>query len=250
MKFCVALFFQNEADWLSLHLPKIMAAACVDGLIAVDGGSQDNSADIIREMGGTVYERPFDFTDSGQNFLIQCCEQAGFDAMLHTAPDECWFPEHIDQMKRLIESGKHKALVFPTYNFQVDRQHYAPYAPYYPDHHARVWLLEGLRYPGSNHTQIDYHRLSWQWRSDCDPSEDGRDILLCPHIHLFHYADVKPRFQRDLLAINRLRADEGQEPIDTLPEGYVVSKHPYHIEFSGVQPLDPTVIGLKAPYED
>jgi hypothetical protein len=250
MKLAIAFHFQNELPWLEYHLPVWLKADGVDGVVAMDGGSKDGGADYVRSLGGTVTNRSFDFTDNGQeqNALIRFAEQCGYDAILHTAPDELWWPHQITQMKRYLESGKHQALTFPTYNFIGDRLHHAPYMPFHPDPHLRAWVLnKGHYYPDGLHTQVGIGSR-WLFRQDCGLGDDGRDILYCPDIYLYHYADIKPRNQRDLLAVNRARGERGLTPLAVLPPDHQLSARPYCIPFTGFQPLDPHEIGANAPY--
>lgn len=246
MKFCIALHFQNEADWLRLHLTEMMKADGIDGLIAIDGGSQDGSADVIRNLGGLVYNFPFRHENNGihQNEMLEKVEAVGYDAVLHIDPDECLFPAHITQIKCLLE--KYKALRMPTFNFVKDRFHYAPCQPYYPDWHVRAWRLnEGVRYPIHLHSQADVSQ--WDYRGDSVLTDEFREVIDAPHIHLFHYGDIKDRWRRDLLALNRQRAYQQLPLLDALPDGYVMSTYPFHIPFVGQQPLDPNVVGVRAP---
>jgi hypothetical protein len=240
MKFCIAFMFQNERPWLELHLPRWMDATPeIDGIVAVDGGSTDGGGAYVQEwvdwVGGTVIERPWDWKPLDQeNALIAAAESAGFDAMLLTAPDELWHPQHIRQIKRLLEEG-HIMLQFPTYNFVKDRRHYAPHAPYYPDLHQRAWPLnQGVRHVGV---------------LDSVPNVHHSQFTLLEHIHLYHYGHIKPRDWYTLKHVNFYRAKDGLPALAELPEDHPIMPFPEHIPFGGLQPLDPAKIGDRAPLE-
>lgn len=235
MKFCIAFMFQNEAHWLRLHLPVLLQAAAIDGIVAVDGGSRDDGADYIRSLGGTVLERPWDWKPGDQeNVVIQLAEWGGYDALLLTAPDELWFPAHIDRMKALMADAKTFALQFPTYNFVKDRRHYAPQAPFFPDFHQRVWRLgQGIRHVGV---------------IDSTPNFAPERARRCMDMPLYHYSWIKPMAQQMFKQVNFHRVRDGLPPVETLPPEVVVEDYPFHVPFVWPQPLDPDVVGERAPY--
>lgn len=245
MKFCIGIMFQNEADWLDLHLPVLMESGV--GLVGLDGGSTDGGVDVIRKHGGVYYENPYKWPPVHQhNKIIECCEDSGYDGMVKVDPDELFHPEHIAQMAELLE--KHKVLRFPTFNFVDDRRHYCPATPWYPDWHARAWRLNiGIRYIHDFHSVPNWSQLGMQVRNDI--RDDGeRDVLNCGHIHLFHYGELKSRYARALRGANVRNAREGKPLIDALPEGTVL-RAPFRIPFVGEQPLDPDLCGDRAPVE-
>ncbi len=234
MKLCLAFMFQQELPWLKLHLPVLLKSSAVDGIVAVDGGSTDGGADYIRSLGGTVQFRQWDWKPLDQeNAVIDLAEKAGFDAILLTAPDEMWWPRHIDEMKSLIGRRQYNALQFPTFNFVKDRWHYASQKPFYPDVHLRVWRLnEGIRHVG---------------KLDSIPNIKRGTSLPCMHMHMFHYSHIKPRDWYSLKGLNFHRVRDGLEPLDALPEGYPIEDYPEHVRFWGEQPLDPSSCGENAP---
>jgi len=235
MKMCVAFMFQNEEDWLRLHLPVLLKSKAVDGIVAVDGGSDDNGAEYIKSLGGTVLERTWDWKPQDQeNAVISLAEWCGYDCILLTAPDELWFPEHIDRMKWLMDDAKTFALRFPTWNFVRDRRHYAPQSPYFPDFHERVWRLgQGIRHVGA---------------LDSTPSFSPEQALRCMDMPMFHYSHIKPREWYTLKGLNFHRVKDGLEPLDVLPEGVEIEPYPECAAFGWPQPLDPDVVGERAPY--
>lgn len=235
MKFVVAMMMQNESAWIKLHLPVLLSASAVDGCVIIDGGSTDDSVAVAESLGATVIYRPWDWKPKDQeNAVIQLAEWMGYDCILLTAPDELWFPQHIDEMKALMEDAKTFALRFPTYNFVKDRRHYAPDKPFFPDMHERVWRLGlGIRHVGD---------------LDSTPSFSPEQATTCLHLPMYHYSHIKPRDWYRLKGINFHRVKDGLPPLDTLPEEVTPEPYPYHVPFGGMQPLDPDVVGERSPY--
>jgi hypothetical protein len=234
MKLCLAFMFQQELPWLNLHLPVLLKSAAIDGIVAIDGGSTDGGAEYIRGLGGIVEQRTWDWKPLDQeNAVIDLAERSGFDLVLLTAPDELWYPRHIDEMKDMM-SKRHKALSFPTFNFVRNRRHWAAKRPYYPDMHIRVWRLnEGIRHAGilDSVANVDYSK-----------------VTRCMTMPMFHYSHIKPREWYTLKGLNFHRVRDGLPPLDVLPEGMKVEPYPEHVEFFGDQPLDPNECGENAPY--
>ena len=235
MKLCIGFMFQSEEAWLRLHLPVFLKSAAIDGIVAIDGGSNDNGAEYARSVGGVVMDRPWDWKPKDQeNAVIQLAEWMGYDCILLTAPDEMWFPEHIDEMKRLMDDAKNFALRFPTYNFVKDRRHFAPEKPFFPDMHERVWRLGlGIRHVGE---------------LDSTPSFSPEQAKTCLHLPMYHYSHIKSREGYTLKGLNFHRVKDGLPPLEKLPEGFPTEDYPFHVPFKGPQPLEPDVIGENAPY--
>ncbi|MBZ0291422.1 MAG: hypothetical protein K8L99_02535 [Anaerolineae bacterium] len=224
MKLCIGFLFQNEADWLKLHLP-VWCAADIDGLVAVDGGSSDDSADVARSFGATITERPFDWNFAAQgNALIEACERAGYDAMLRLDPDEVMFPESINLIRcALVDWPK---LSLPRFNFVRDRYHYAP--DWYPDHQQRAWWLKrGVRYPA--HLRV--HEVP-----------EGIPALRFNNAHIYHYGWIK---DADVLGQKSVKYAQVQGR-DVIYQGG--GEYPSYKPFPfDIQPQDPAEIGARAP---
>jgi hypothetical protein len=249
MKLCLAVAFQNEQPWLELHLPAALRAESLAGLVALDGGSEDGSAAVIKKLKGKVQKREFDWDFSAHmNTLIDLAESAGYDALIRLDPDELMFPEHIDAVAALLE--QHKAVRLPRINFEVDREHYCP--TLYPDFQLRVFRLgEGVRYSGRVHESLDaaMARAGWRERHNTDPDQ-RRDLITAPHLPIFHYEGLKDGPTRQLKGLNYQRVGQGQKPQEKLPWNFPAWVPRWNLPFVGPQPLDPAEIGTRAPIEE
>mgnify|MGYP000880804897 CR=1 FL=1 len=234
-RFCIGFMFQNECAWLKIHLPVLLKSSAVDGIVAVDGGSSDGGADYLHALGATVLHRPWDWKPLDQeNAVIELAEREGYDAMLLTAPDELWWPHHLDKIKAMLEQRQHHALLFPTFNFVKDRRHFAPKQPYFPDVHIRAWRLnEGIRHVRPIDSVPNVPHGKWT------PVMD---------VTMYHYSHIKPRDWYSLKGLNFNRVKEGLPPLDKLPDDVPVEPYPYHEPFTGMQPLEPDECGERAPY--
>lgn len=231
MKLALALMFQNEAAWLRTHLP--VYASAFDGIVALDGGSRDDSGQVVWDMGGSVYYHPFDDFGSQANRLFEHVEALGYDALVWSAPDELWFPRDIDAIRLLLADSR--ALMFPRVNFEVDRLHWRPQD--HPDWQIRAWYCdERVRCQGRVHETVGaaLHTLCWPVRR-------------CPHINIYHYEGVASPEAKVLKHLNYIRMAEGRELLTTCPPEYLGGEHRPHEPFTEAQPLDPYAVGLRAP---
>lgn len=229
MRLCLALAFQDEAHWLRLHLPVFAGAA--DGLVGLDGGSVDDSADVFRAFGGVVHQRAFDWHFSAHmNALIAACQAEGYDAMLRLDPDEAIYPALVENVRAWL--ADHDAVALRRYGFIGDRLHHNP--RWLPDFQVRaIRLGVGLRYDGAVHEQLNYtdgYRMAYS----------ANDPLL----HIYHYGWILPldvRREREA----RYAALVGGNPD---PAAHLVEGYPYREPYTGQQPLDPAEIGAMAPF--
>jgi len=243
MRFCLAMAFQDESRWLRLHLPVLMKAVGIDGLIALDGGSDDDSAEIVRSYGGVVFYRPFDWNfGAHMNELVRYCEDAQFDVVLRLDPDELMYSADITRTRAMFYTPEVKAVMLPRYNFEEDRTRVWE-APY-PDWQIRAWRLnEGVRYTQSVHESLSasIHALGW-----------GEPQLA--DWHIYHYSGLRRDNPREVDAlrlkhINYHRLANNETPLNALPDELRWSQgFKDRVPFIGKQPLDPAIIGKYAPF--
>jgi hypothetical protein len=240
MRFCLGFQFLNEASWLRRHLPIILQARAFDGVVAVDGGSTDDSAHIVkmiaveRDIFCVIKRRPWEWDFAKQqNHVIEIAQWDGFDAYLKWDPDELLWPAHIDQAAALLEH--YHALVVSRYNFEGDRDHYCPYL--YPDKQLRfVRLNEGFAWSEPLHATTNAYQL---WREPPTTSPGvPRSIVWLPHVNIYHYEGTKPIEERELKWENYRRVARGEAPLTALPEGHPVPSLPvrFTVEFCGDHP--------------
>lgn len=230
MRLCLAMAFQDEAQWLRLHLPALRVPADW-GLVGLDGGSEDDSALVFAAHGGAVHTRKFDWHFARHmNALLAACEAEGYDAVLRLDPDELVFPEAFEYVTAALEHFD--AVALPRYGFVVDRRHYNP--NWHADYQVRgVRLGVGLRYDGAVHEQLNY--------------ADGYRFLKLPmqepRAHIYHYGWILP------LDVRRAREARYAALVggNADPAAHLVDGYPYHVPFEGAQPLDPEAVGALAP---
>ena len=248
MRHCIAFMFQDEEPWLYC-LAGILEEAEYP-VIAVDGGSQDNGAGVLRNMGADVFERPFDWDFAAQqNALIDRAIANGYETMLLLAPDELMHVADIHAGFHLLR--EYKAVVVPRINFEEDRTMYCPW--FYPDWQTRFWVLDDrIRWRGKHHSSIlGSMQEDAKWIHQADTREGARhDIVNAPHLPIFHYEGIKPLARRKLKQLNYHRSTQGLPPLSGLPEGTPLGAHRHRIPYTGLQPLDPHIIGRRYPYNN
>lgn len=231
-KFALAMMFQNEAEWLRLHLPVILKDAPIDGLVGVDGGSTDGSADVFRSFGGAVYHRPFDMNFGAQgNALIDAAIHEGYDALIRLDPDELIFPSSFARIRGYLE--QYPIVSLPRYNFARTRVHWV--SEWYPDPQYRGFRLDkGLRYQGVVHESPQ-------------PLEGAKFI---PGANLYHYSGVRgdSAGMKRSAVYGALGRGE-QASWDMQPD--TKWRYPGYARWPSewAQPLDPYAAGIHAPYD-
>lgn len=238
LRTALGLTFYNERKWLELHMPVITAAKRIDGIVGVDCSSADGSAEAFRQFTSHVfpYTPVNDYSDQFNRLLFHC-KQLGFEALLRLDPDELMFPDDMDCVVATLRAGR-PFLTLPRYNFEEDRQHYETYS--YPDYQGRAFHLHPeLRYDNRMHETVtaSASRLGWSAK----PVENA---------HIYHYARIVDPIQTYLFHENGARRIKGV-PLCTPEE---VPEHARHHQarelfLKGPQPLDPLVIGVRAPLE-
>lgn len=247
MKLALVLMINpNDLPFLRLHLPVFKDS--FDGLVCIaDPAEGCEHIEYVKSQGADVIYRTFDNNWSAQfNAVIDYVENLGYQALVRLDPDELIFPRDADAIRMLLE--RYTILCFARYNFWVDRLHYTP--GIYPDWQCRSWLLnQGIRLGGQHHEGVGWLQYDM---FEGDPIADTpRQVLRVPHINLYHYGNVGREriLERDLHYVNVDREKAGHPPLDERPaERAFPTRH--SIPFTGVQPLDPAVVGAVAPWSE
>lgn len=231
MKLALGLRFQDEEAWLDLHA-RYMADA-VDGIVAIDGGSKDKGAQVIKGLGGVVRKRKFDWNFGAQaNALVELARFQGYDAMLRLDPDECVHTDDIQTIRGLLERWDN----------------------------VRMWLLHFVETRRQVSTVWVDDRQIRAFRLFPETCYAGRvhETLqnpgtVCPaDLRVFHYGVIEDLKTRSLQWANFDQAAKGL-PIyaryEDLPEAARLKEYPPREAYRGRQPLSPDVVGDRAPLE-
>lgn len=231
MKLALGLRFQDEEAWLDLHA-RYMAPA-VDGIVAIDGGSKDKGAQVIKGLGGVVRKRKFDWDFGAQsNTLLDLARLHGYDALLMCDPDECVRVEDIATIRTLLETWDNVRMWL--LHFVETRRQVT--TVWINDRQVRAFrLFPDTRYEGRVHEKL------------INPG------TVCPaDLRVFHYGVLEDLKTRSLQWANFDRAAKGL-PIyakyEDLPEEARLKEYPPREPYRGRQPLDPDVVGERAPLE-
>ncbi|MFA4973732.1 MAG: hypothetical protein WC683_14065 [bacterium] len=232
MKLCLIMMIgAGEADLLQSHLPAYIHA--VDGFIALNNNNDAASLEVARAYNAQIIDHNWDWRfDTAQNRLIELAESAGYDAVLKSDPDECWFGAHIAQLRADLEH--YLGVQTPWYNFFGDRCHYVPYPPFYPDHHMRIWRLgHGVRYERPRHSIPNRAALGWR---------DHHEVLVRGDIHCYHYGWTRATEYLNWRMANYRRTEQGLPPLPTgapVPESERQYAPRETVPFVGLQPIHP-----------
>lgn len=232
MKLALAfMYMDSDIAWLRLHLPVWMDSGVFDGAVAVNGEPEDVRCEFPGYV-NHVARSPFQNNFGAQgNVLISCCGFGGYDAMLRVDPDELMFPDDMRKVRAALEAYPDRLLGLARRHFVGDRLHVHP--DWHPDFQWRAWWL-------NNGTHYDddakVHEL---------PTGDRLEL---PGAVLYHYGYIIPDSER-AYKIALYDAIANGTALPTKAEYANWKLDIPRVEYHGEQPLDPQVIGLRAPFE-
>lgn len=228
-KRALGMMFQNEAEWLSLHLPFLVSDDY--DLLLIDGGSVDNSHYIAEKYSSHVktIEFKYDWAE-GNNNLFQFGRSLGYDFMIHLDPDELMFQADMIKLFDQLESGVASAFILPRYNFETDREHWCPHL--YPDGQIRAVNTNRVRVEGAVHPHVSV----------------GGVVGSSPDTHIYHYEGLRDNKLRAFKGLNYRRVAQGLPWLKEMPaEMNDVEYFPRpNVLFSKPQPT--VFSNVKAPY--
>ena len=256
MKLALGVNFQNNSHWLALHLPAMLSAggirnAAIDGVVAIDGGTTDNSMTVVRQV-CAQYDVPLDLTEvpftwdfgTQQNNVVRRAEELGYTHLLKWDPDELMFPEAIQQVRLLFGAG-YVALWLPRINFEKSRFEYCP--ELYPDWQGRAWELNrGISWEGVRHATIGASLSALGLTSI---TLFGKPVVIkVPDCPIFHYEGLNDGYYRRLKQLNYEETARGNPPLSYLPPEAEPVPYRHRIPFVGHQPY--VEGGPLAPFEE
>lgn len=231
MKLALGMRFQNEEQWLDLHA-RYMAPA-FDGIVAIDGGSKDKGPQVLKELGAVVRKRKFDWDFGAQsNAVLDLARLQGYDAIMFVYPDECVHLDDIAQCRELLNSWENVRMWL--LHFIQDRRHVT--TVWTNDRQVRAYrLFPETRYEGRIHERL---------------VNPGR--VCAADLRVYHYGVLEDLVTRSLQWANFDQAAKGL-PLYTkfhdLPPEYQLKEYPPSEGYRGRQPLNPDVVGDRAPLE-
>lgn len=219
MNRCLGIMFQNEAHWLSLHLPHLVSENY--DIVMLDGGSTDDSAMIADEFATVISYHQFNNNWSEQvNSLIELGLKRNYKYMLRLDPDELMFRDEIDAVFNLLEYQRYQSVALPRFNFEFDRNHYSK--ELFPDYQTRGFELSEVSFSGKVHERINLPPITID--SCC----------------IYHYEGLNNMQYRTLKGINYKRIADGLPVLDSLPRDIAAQPMNYrpHVPFLGQQPVE------------
>ena len=141
----VLMIAQNESDTIATALDSV--AQIADEIVLVDGGSHDDTRDIARRFGATVYERAFDLDYSAQrNFALGHLTSPW---VLQIDADEALTPDAAQLVRQVSGNTDAEVVFIPRINLIGEDP--APF--HWPDIQARLFRSH-LRYERKLHEQL------------------------------------------------------------------------------------------------
>lgn len=180
---------KNEEPWIGRCLTSIHSYA--DEIIVVDTGSQDQTAAIVRSMGGCVYS--FDWTGSFAEARNYGLNQAKGEWVMWLDADEEADAEQVGWLRELHRYETSNLLAVEMIHFNSSMQPH-PDSAYRMMHHRLFRNGKGFRFEGDIHEQICNPYLSME--------DEVRKCAVLP-LTLLHYgyleavANSKNKFTRN-----------------------------------------------------
>lgn len=230
MRLCLGMFFQNDEPWLRLHLPHLLDA--VDGIIAVDGGSTDNSAGYLRSIGAKIFNHSFDWNYGAQaQYMLDRAEETDFDCILRLDPDETMFNSDVRLLRLELIQKPNTLFMLNRINLRHDRGHWNPESEQYGQ--WRAWPLhEGIKY---TNVRVHENPVPPQWIAT------ARSEAV-----IYHYGNIKDPGERFWIGDTYYKLMNGKSISPFAPtKRYWDSVIP----FDKPQPIDFEEVGYRAPLE-
>lgn len=106
---------RNESEMIPLTVPRY--AGGFTHRIAIDTGSTDGTQDMLRSLGFTVWDVPWnsDFSEA-RNALMNIASNEGFEWCIMLDADEAMFSEDVGKLLDSLPNRTKPVLYFPRYN--------------------------------------------------------------------------------------------------------------------------------------
>jgi glycosyltransferase involved in cell wall biosynthesis len=146
----VCLVAQNEQENLPRCLRSVHGIA--DEIIVVDGGSTDRTAEIARELGAKVFERPFTNHADQKNYTASLASQEWI--FLLDADEEL-----SDELKESVRQWKVQEPKFAVYEMARLTWYlgaWIKHSRWYPDWQRRIYRRNRASFSGAIHSALRY----------------------------------------------------------------------------------------------
>jgi glycosyltransferase involved in cell wall biosynthesis len=191
-RFTVCLVAQNEQE----NLPRVLASVqgLADEIVVVDGGSADRTAEIARESGAKVVQRPFTNHADQKNFAASL---ASNDWILLLDADE----ELSDELKASLQQWKNRQPEYFVYEMARLTWYlgaWIHHSRWYPDWQRRLYRRDKATFEGAIHSALRYEGKIGRLRGD----------LL--HYTIRTFADHEAKIEKYTTAIAQEMFDQGK----------------------------------------
>lgn len=146
----VCLVAQNEQD----NLPRVLRSVqdLADEIVVVDGGSTDRTAEIARDHGAKVIQRPFTNHADQKNFAASC---ASYAWILLLDADEELSPELRASLQQW-KCGESEFAVYEMARLTWYLGAWIRHSRWYPDWQRRLYRRDKASFSGAIHSAIRY----------------------------------------------------------------------------------------------
>lgn len=223
MKVCLGYIFCDGERWLRQTLP--LVAGVLDGIVAVETGGSDRSAELLAGEGAIVTRQLLnnDFA-AARNCCIQVARELGYDWLLMLDCDEAMFRDELAGVREEMQDTTKDVLTFARYNLAKETCDYWMPA-LFPDHQTR-----GIRLASQACFQNQLHETVYIGEHPVFATGEYTLSRFC----IYHYGYCDPVDTIWLRHENYRRLLVGEPRLEQVPRGFI----PPQTIYDGAQPWE------------